>query len=244
MNFQLFAALPAWISALVLVFAIGLPTTMWQGFQQAGANAKVDGARATSMRLGVFLFVWVTAAVWLSLRGFFEADPVARFPHLTYSLLPLLIGVILWPASRSFRETLRAIGPDWLIRIQHYRTLGFIYLVCWYIGLMPAAIAIPAGVGDLIVGLSALWVAKQVRGHRAGAGRIATIWNIFGLLDVLTAVIMGVLTSPNPLQMLAKDAPDLVITTFPMVLLTAIVVPLSVLCHIYSLRVGTRRATV
>jgi hypothetical protein len=107
---------------------------------------------------------------------------------------------------------------------------------------MPAPYAIPAGFGDLVVGFSALWVARMVRLQRPGARAAAIGWNIFGLTDVVTALTMGVLTSPNPLQVLAKDNPGIVITLFPLVLLPAIVVPLSVLCHFYSLRRGTAPA--
>src|ERR1700730_17270278 len=168
MNLQMFSAVPAWASTLALVFSIAVPTTMWHAFQRAGTDAKIAGARRTSIWIAIILFLWVALAVFLSLRGFFEADPSARIPNLTYLLLPLLAGVVLWPASRSFRETVCAIRKDWMIRIQLYRTIGFLYLVGWHYGLMPAAFALPAGVGDSLVGLSAPFVAWMVRHRRIG----------------------------------------------------------------------------
>jgi len=239
-NSRILAAVPAWVSTLALVFSIGLPTAMWQAFYRAGKDSGIDGARKTSIWLGVILSLWVAAAVFLSLRGFFEADPDARVPHLVYALLPLLCGLVLWPASRSFRGSVRALGPDWIIRIQIYRTLGLISLVGWYHGLMPRVFAMPAGVGDLLVGLSAPGVAWMVRHGRPGAASATTFWNFLGLADVVIAVTLGALSSPSPFQVFAKDAPGIAITTFPLVLLPTIVVPLSVLCHFCSLRVGIR----
>jgi len=239
MNIQLFAAVPAWVSTLALVVSIALPTTMWHTFERSGSDARIDGARTMSIWLAVVLFLWVTAAVLLSLLGFFEADPLARLSNIAYTFVPLLAGVILWPCSRIFRATLRAVHPNWIIRIQFYRILGISYLVSWRYGLMPAVFSIPAGVGDSIVGFSALLVAWMVYRRRSGAGSAAKLWNTFGLIDIATAVTLGALTTPGPFHVLAMDAQYVLITTFPMVLLPTIIVPLSILCHLYSLLAGT-----
>jgi len=241
MNLRALALLPTWISAFILMGAIALPTTMWLGFRRAGTNAKIERAGTTSIYLAVVLISWVAAAISLSLQGFFEAQPSVLNLNIAYSLLPVLIGAGLWFASRSFRETVRAVSPDRLIRIQSYRTLGFVYLVSWYCGLLPGVFAIAAGVGDVLVAISAPFVASLVRRRGSLAGPVARLWNVFGLIDIVIGVTLGFLTSPSPLQQLAKEAPNIMITTFPMVLLPTIIVPLSILCHIYSLS-SVRRA--
>jgi hypothetical protein len=187
MNLPLFATVPAWMSALALVLSIALPATLWHAFYSTGVHARIVGARTMSLWLGVLMLVWVVGAVILSLEGVFEADPTARIPNLSGAFLPLAGGFIVWTASRSFRQTVRAMPADWMIRIQFYRALGFIYVVGWRLGSMPAPYAIPAGFGDLVVGFSALWVARMVRLQRPGARAAAIGWNIFGLTDVVTA---------------------------------------------------------
>jgi hypothetical protein len=239
MNLRAFTLLPTWVSALILVCAIAIPTTMWHAFRRTGSDAKIDGSRRVSIGLAVILFFWITAAISLSLQGFFEANSSVLVLNIAYSLLPVLAGVGLWFASRSFRETVRAVPADCLIRIQSYRALGLVYLVSWYCGLLPGVFAIPAGVGDLLVGISAPVVASVVRRRSSLAGLAATLWNVFGLIDLVTGVTFGFLTSPSPLEQLARERPNIMITTFPMVLLPAIIVPLSILCHFYSIRVGT-----
>jgi hypothetical protein len=49
----------------------------------------------------------------------------------------------------------RADPPPWLIGIQLYRVLGLNFLVLYALGRLPAEFALPAGVGDVIVGLAA-----------------------------------------------------------------------------------------
>jgi hypothetical protein len=60
-------------------------------------------------------------------------------------------------------------------------------------------------------------------------------WNLLGLLDLTNAIITGFLTSPSPLQVLAFDAPNQLISEFPMVLVPVFGVPLGVILHVASL---------
>ena len=72
---------------------------------------------------------------------------------------------------------------------------------------------------------------------RGADGRDALVgaWNLLGLLDLVVAVTLGFLSSPSPFQMLAFDAPNDLITAFPLVMVPAFAVPLSVILHLASL---------
>ena len=73
------------------------------------------------------------------------------------------------------------------------------------------------------------------KAKKIDAERLVLSWNLFGLLDLVIAVTMGFLTSPSPLQLLSLDAPNELISAFPMVMVPAFAVPLSVLLHLASL---------
>jgi hypothetical protein len=60
-------------------------------------------------------------------------------------------------------------------------------------------------------------------------------WNILGLLDLAVAVTTDFLTSPSPLQMYSFDAPNELITAYPLVLVPVFGVRLAVLLHVASL---------
>ena len=76
---------------------------------------------------------------------------------------------------------------------------------------------------------------------------MAIAWNLLGIADLISAVSLGALTSPGPLQLLAFDQPNLLTSTYPSVMTPAFAVPLSLILHGVSLwqlrRLGRRART-
>jgi len=68
-----------------------------------------------------------------------------------------------------------------------------------------------------------------------GSETVIRAWNLLGLLDLVVAVTTGFLTSPSPFQMLALDAPNELVSAFPLVMIPVFAVPLAVLLHVASL---------
>ena len=64
-----------------------------------------------------------------------------------------------------------------------------------------------------------------------------------GLIDFAVAVTLGMLTSPGPAHLLARDHPNTLIATFPAAITPAFVVPFSTLLHLLSLRQLKRMET-
>ena len=87
----------------------------------------------------------------------------------------------------------------------------------------------------------ALLLASPARGARG----VAVAWNVLGILDLMDAVTLNALTTPGGLQ-IVPDRVDLV-AAFPLVLIPAFGVPLSVMLHSLSLRqlrrLGRRNVT-
>jgi hypothetical protein len=50
-------------------------------------------------------------------------------------------------------QLIDAVPQSWLVGLQFYRVLGAIFLVMYAQGRMPAAFALPAGAGDVAIGL-------------------------------------------------------------------------------------------
>jgi hypothetical protein len=72
------------------------------------------------------------------------------------------------------------------------------------------------------------------RGPRKNADLVLA-WNLFGLADLVVAVMTGMLTSPSPFQLFAFDLPNELASQFPLVLVPVFLVPLSILLHLASL---------
>ena len=102
-------------------------------------------------------------------------------------------------------------------------------------GLLPAEFALPAGIGDILVGLTGLALAFWLPSGSALSRKAAYGSNVLELADLVIAVATGFLTSPGPLQQLALDHPNLLITAYPLVMVPAFAVPLAIILHILSL---------
>jgi hypothetical protein len=151
-------------------------------------------------------------------------------------LIPIAAGVVLFFRSPLLRRVIDAAPQSWIVTIQAYRAEGLIFLTLYAAGLLPGAFAWPAGVGDVIVGLLAPVVGiVSLRGSRGSSGWLLA-WNLLGIADLVVAVATGFLTSPSPLQLLALDRPNELISSFPLVMIPVFLVPLSVLLHLASLQ--------
>src|SRR6516165_3214098 len=69
-----------------------------------------------------------------------------------------------------------------------------VWLVRYFHGELSGVFAIPAGVGDVLTGLFAplvayWWVARTLYARTA-----AIVWNLFGMADLVNAVLLGALT--------------------------------------------------
>ncbi len=83
---------------------------------------------------------------------------------------------------------LRVVPQSWLTGVQFYRALGAMFLALWTLSRMPGEFALPAGTGDVIVGLAAPIVAWLNAKHSPSARNATIAWNIFGIADLVVAV--------------------------------------------------------
>ncbi len=65
-----------------------------------------------------------------------------------------------------------------------------------FLGQIPALWGLPAGIGDVLIGITSLWVAGSLGTPKGN--RRAIIWNLLGMLDLIVAVALGVTTNPGP----------------------------------------------
>ena len=192
-------------------------------------------------RLSTWLAIVVPFTAWLALiwvlaiEGTFRARP-AGVPRLPFAIfIPVLVGLVLLTRAKRVAAVLEVTPPSWLIGVQVYRILGVIFLVAWASGNAPGVFALPAGIGDVLVGLLALPAAVYLRSGARGGLTAAYVWNLLGLLDFAVAVSMGFLSSPGRFHVLALDHPNILTSTYPTVMIPAFGVPSSIILHGLSL---------
>jgi hypothetical protein len=182
--------------------------------------------------VSIVLLVWFAIAIFLALNGAYSVA-ADRFPTIQFGLLiPIVAGAAMLFGSTTVARVLAAVPMQWLVGIQLYRVIGGVFVVLWLAGSVPGLFALPAGIGDIAVGLTAPVVAaRYARDDSQGRGSVAW-WNAFGVFDLVVALTLGLLTSPSPLQMFAFDQPNLIISEFPLILIPTFLVPLSILLHL------------
>ena len=225
-----------WISTTIVVSMVAIATVMGIGSYRVSRSLGIHKMPA-SLAVGVFLMGWLVLALVLGMQGFFRPNPAVSIPNIAYSAIPLVIGYGLASGSTALRKTVEATPPQWIIGVQVYRTLGIVFLILYAQQRLPGVFAVPAGVGDMIIGITAPLVAYLHFAKQQWARGLAILWNVAGIADLILAVTLGFLSSPGPFQLLALDSPNELITSFPLVLIPTFAVPLSILLHLLSLRV-------
>lgn len=176
------------------------------------------------------------AALIPSRSGFYQgASP--GIPTIQFGvLIPIIAGILLFFLWRPLRRVIETVPQQWIVGIQLYRALGVVFLILYAMGRLPGTFALPAGAGDVFVGLLAPVVATAQTRQWRNANGLLRAWNILGLTDLAVALTTGFLTSPSPLQRLAFDAPNVLISRYPLVMVPVFLVPLAILLHLASLQ--------
>jgi hypothetical protein len=193
-----------------------------------------DRRRAVS--IGTLLLVgWFFAALLPSWSEFYRTAPFS-IPTIQYGLLiPIIAGVALFWRWGTFRRAIEAVPQQWIVSVQFYRVEGLIFLMLYAGHRLPGVFALPAGIGDVVVGLLAPAIGIAYAYRLRNTGVLVRAWNFLGIADLIVAVTTGFLSSPSRFQMWAFGAPNRLISAFPLVMIPVFLVPLSVLLHLASL---------
>jgi hypothetical protein len=192
--------------------------------------------RRSMLLLGVLLFGWLAAAVFLACLGTFRSAIGQPFPFIGLAILgPIILGSLFMRKSETVQEIIEAVPQSRLVGFQAYRIAGVVFLILHAGGLLPAIFALPAGYGDLLVGLSAIVLGVVAHKSQTNPDRLIALWNWCGIFDLVIAVGTGFLTAPGRFQTFSLEAPNLLIGTFPLVMIPIYLVPISILLHLASL---------
>lgn len=234
------ASPPEYLTFPILFAAIGVTIGVGAAFFWVRSRLSQNDGAARTMALiaPLFLAGWLAVVLGLALAGAFEArDGGPTVPIITYGLAaPILFLSPLVLYSGAFGRILDLVPQSALVAFQTYRVLGIVFLILYAQGLTPTVFAFPAGIRDTLVGVSAVAVVALLRLRRPGAGRYVALWNGFGIANLALAGTLGFLSSPGRFNVLSSDAPNFLITAYPLVLIPVFVVPLSILLHLSSLR--------
>ena len=148
------------IISWTIILSIGVTAiSVWGLLTFAARRSLLDtmSRRHFGVTSGTFLFGWLVLACILGGSGLFQATPTRAFPALALGIVLLIVtGALLMSRSLSLKTVMEAIPLPWLVGVQLYRVLGFNFLLLSSLGRLPGEFALPAGWGDVMVGLPLL----------------------------------------------------------------------------------------
>ena len=118
-----------------------------------------------------------------------------------------------------------------LVAAHTWRILGIVFLWGVSQGILHPAFGIPAGVGDILIGVTAIPFAYFLRKGFSWSKYALVVWNVLGIADLVMAVSLGLITS--------SGFGISTMTTFPWFLVPTVGVPLALMLHgitLYRLR--------
>jgi hypothetical protein len=180
-------------------------------------------------RATVLIPLWLSAALVLVGSGAFASTPA---PMLPATIVTLTI-VTLWSAlsNQDGRRWADGVPLAYLALFHAWRFVpGVAFLYLHAHGWLPRAFAVPAGIGDIAVALTAplaAWASgRKERGALAGY----LVWNAIGFLDLANVVrAAAALTLANPSSMH-------LLRVLPLGLLPTFAVPLTFAAHVLAFR--------
>lgn len=181
-----------------------------------------------------FMAVWFAVAATLASDGALQTAP-GGVPTIVFALgVPIALSVgavcLIGPVRRAF--ALPEIQPL-LIAMQSYRVAGLGFILLMTLGQIPAIFAIPAGLGDLAIGLTAFGAASAAQEGRVSR---ALWWNVLGLLDLAVALTLGVGSGPSRFGFIPTTPRSTFFAVAPFAVVPSFIVPLDIVLHLLSMR--------
>ena len=204
---------PVWAWVVVLVGVVGLLGTFVAALP-----------RAARPLAAVALGAWVALTGALAVGGAFVQDVPWIGPTIVVAV------ALTWLGLRRLGSGVDLVA---LTAGQTFRVVGGVFFVLWLVGTLPPGFALPAGLGDIAIGLAAPVIARRLR---RGDLRGVRAFHVLGIVDLVVAVGTGFLSAPGPLGVLAGGpTTTAALTALPLVLIPTTLVPLSIAVHLHVL---------
>ena len=145
------------------------------------------------------------------------------------ALMPVLLFALWFATSAGFRRFTMSLDPRVVTLVHSWRVLGFAFVALAAYKILPNMFALPAGWGDIAIGVTAPFVALKLArsDHRSSF----IVWQLLGMLDLVVAVSLGTLSGViNP-----HGIPTTAMAVLPMSLVPTFGVPALLILHFISI---------
>jgi hypothetical protein len=102
-----------------------------------------------------------------------------------------------------------------LVAVHTWRIVGIAFLWGMTQGLLDPAFAIPAGVGDILIGVTAIPFAIFLWKGYSWSKYAVVVWSVLGIADLVNAISLGQITSSGPIISTMLNFPLILFPTMP-----------------------------
>jgi hypothetical protein len=188
----------------------------------------LDVSRQTKIVMAALLGLWVGIAAASSAAGWVA---LARpFPIMgLFVAAPLTAAVVAtaWPEAP---KAMLGLPLPLLVGLNVGRVFAVLFLLVAAEGRMSGPFPQSAGWGDIISGVVALpliWLAREPAKNKA----VLHLWNAFGMLDLVAAIVLGVMSAPGSLLQIFPDPGSEAMTLLPLSFVPTVLVPMWMVLH-------------
>jgi hypothetical protein len=184
-------------------------------------------ANATRIAIAALAGAWVAFAAIVTAAGWL-ARPLT-LPAVF--AVPFIVAIVLSRAFPSFRAALAKLPPSTIIRLYAMRAIvGGFFLILAVAQRLDGPFPYSAGIGDFITGIAAFSIARVAVDRGASDWRVIA-WNVFGTLDLLVAVVLGVASRLTASHVTPAGATLSAIGMLPWSLVPLVLVPILLIGH-------------
>lgn len=179
------------------------------------------------------LLAWFFLVLGASVSGWFYVPQPNPPVALGLAVgVPVLLGFLLFFASRAFRRFVGSMNAVTITALQSYRVVGAAELVLYSWHRLPALFGLPTGWGDIIIGSTAPLAALALASGTRSGKVMFVLWNVLGILDLVNGIFLGVVIQTG---LLPTTIDASAMSLFGMSLITVYLVPISILLHFVGL---------
>jgi hypothetical protein len=223
------------MNALVVILIVsgtvgvlgGTSWVLYRGSRDVGVSPGRAAMLAASA--GVVLGAWGLASALIAHRGGYAAQAGKQPPWLAIAAGSELVALLALSRLPVVRRALSGPNAGRLLARPHAtRVVGLAFILSMAAGHLPALFALPAGLGDMAVGTTELFVWRRF----SARGRLITAFNWLGIGDLVVAMTLGGLTGYDIIHVSPSSA---AIAQLPVSLIPTVGVPVFLALHILGL---------
>jgi hypothetical protein len=159
--------------------------------------------------------------------------------------IPVVLFLLAYAAIERFRAFVLAQDLRLITQLQLWRVVGFTFLALYAFNVLPGVFAIPAGVGDVAIGIAALFMVRRIdRDPSYVLSNGFARFNLLGLADFAVAIVTSGVASGAFPALIAGGVTSAPMDLWPLNIFPSFIVPIFIILHLtVLLKVRVMRRT-